>query len=46
MVISYIYSTCWCMKSTFYEHQQRSTGRPSAPNHLELAVEILLTPYK
>jgi hypothetical protein len=22
MVISYIYSTCWCMKSTFYESQQ------------------------
>jgi hypothetical protein len=22
MVILYIYSTCWCMKSTFYEHQQ------------------------
>jgi hypothetical protein len=24
MVILYIYSTCWRMKSTFYEHQQES----------------------
>jgi hypothetical protein len=22
MVISYIYLTCWCMKSMFYERQQ------------------------
>jgi hypothetical protein len=22
MVILYIYSTCWCMKSTFHERQQ------------------------
>jgi hypothetical protein len=24
MVISYIYSICWCMKSVFYEHQHQS----------------------
>jgi hypothetical protein len=29
MVISYIYSTCWCMKSTFYERQQSQVGRES-----------------
>jgi hypothetical protein len=23
MVILYLYSTCWCMKSVFYECQQR-----------------------
>jgi hypothetical protein len=23
LVILYIYSTCWHMKSTFYEHQQK-----------------------
>jgi hypothetical protein len=27
MVIPYIYSTCWRMKSTFYERQQ-SIGKP------------------
>jgi hypothetical protein len=25
LVISYIYSTCWHMKSTFYERQHRAT---------------------
>jgi hypothetical protein len=29
MVISFIYSTCWCMKSTFYERQQSQVGRES-----------------
>jgi hypothetical protein len=30
MVFTYIYSTCWCMKSMFYEHQQAPTLGPAS----------------
>jgi hypothetical protein len=41
MIILYIYSTCWCMKLVFYEHQQRPELhpklRPNGKHYLPLA---------
>jgi hypothetical protein len=33
MVIPYIYSTCWCMKLMFYEHQH-------PPEHEQWCVDV------
>jgi hypothetical protein len=49
MVISYIYSTCWCMKSTFYEHQHgpcvHDSGRATQGfGILALPVALLVSP--
>jgi hypothetical protein len=41
MVISYIYSTCWHMKSVFYERQQRRTAQKLFPPQDETTLATL-----
>jgi hypothetical protein len=36
MVISYIHSICWCMKSAFYERQQSASGALQGPVGVEV----------
>jgi hypothetical protein len=41
MVISHIYSTCWHMKSVFYECQQYSKGMEEHEEHLPIVLQRL-----
>jgi hypothetical protein len=41
MVISYIYSTCWCMKSTFYERQYQFIVQYTSLRANWLSMEVI-----
>jgi hypothetical protein len=42
MIISYIYSTCWCMKSMFCECQQRVGQVPCPAGCVSIRVTMTL----